>query len=83
MNNRSLVNTIITAAIVVVILPLLIMISTVCAGFGLELTGASGIGMFGAMGTPHVLMLLWTVVAVAIVASLIALLARDNTRQHA
>ena len=78
MDKRPLVYSLVTAAVVVVILPLLITVSAVCASFGLELTGAPGIGMFGAMGVPHVLMLVWTIVAVGIVIALVAVLVRDE-----
>ena len=80
MEKRPLVYSIVTAAVVVVILPLAIAVSAVCASFGLELTGASGIGMFGAMGIPHILMLAWTIVATGIVIALVALLLKDEWR---
>jgi hypothetical protein len=80
--NRGFVNTVIIAAIVVVILPLLAAIAAVGASFGIELSAGPGFGMFGAMGTPHVLVLGWTVIAAAIVAALVALLMRD-LRPHA
>ena len=82
MENRSLVNTVITAAIVVVILPLLAVGAAVCASFGIGLTGGPRLGMFGPTGASHVLMLAWTIVAVAIVGTLVGLLVKDHW-QHA
>jgi hypothetical protein len=76
------IDTVATAAVVVVILPLLAAIAAFCASFGIEVTAGPGVGMFGRMGAPHVLMLAWTVIAVAIVAALVALLVRDR-QQHA
>ena len=78
MDKGPLVYSIVTAAVVVVIVPLVIAVSAVLASFGLELTGASGIGMFGAMGIPHILMLVWTILAAGIVMALVALLVRDE-----
>jgi hypothetical protein len=79
MDKRPLVYSIATAAVVVVVLPLVIAISAVLASFGLELTGPPGIvGMFGAMGIPHVLMLVWTILAVGVVMALVTLLVKDE-----
>lgn len=80
MDNGSLVNTVITAAVVVVIVPLLALVAAVCASFGLDLAGGLPVGMFGTMGVTHVLMLVWTVAAIAIVATLVALLVNDQHR---
>ena len=81
MDNQSVVNTVIIAAVVVVILPLVATVAAVCASFGIDVTG-SGMGMFAPIGTPHILMLVWTIVALGIVTALVALLLRDQ-RQHA
>lgn len=82
MNSRSVIDTVATAAIVVVVLPLLAAVVAFCASFGIEVTAGPGLGMFGHMGAPHVLVLAWTVIAVGIVAALVALLVRDR-QQHA
>ncbi len=78
MNSRSLVDTVVTAAVVLVIVPLLATIAAFSTSFGIEATAASDVRMFGAMGTPHVVLLLWTIIAVAIVAALVGLLVRDR-----
>ena len=80
MDNRSRVNTAITAAVVVVIAPLLTLVAAVCASFGIGIAGGLPVGLFGTMGLTHVLMLLWTIAAVAIVATLVALLVNDQHR---
>jgi hypothetical protein len=80
MGNRKFIDTIVVAAIVVVILPLLVGIAAVAASFGIEVAAGPGFGMFGPMGTPHVLMLAWTIVAVLIISTLVGLLMND--RQH-
>jgi hypothetical protein len=51
------IDTIIVAAIVVIILPLLVSVAAVDISFGIEASAGSGFGMFGHMGTSHVLML--------------------------
>ena len=81
MNNRSLVDTVVTAAVVVVILPLLVAVAMFCASFGIEATAGADVGMLGPIRTPHVLMLVWIISAVVIVTSLVGLLVKD--RQHA
>jgi heme/copper-type cytochrome/quinol oxidase subunit 2 len=82
MNRRSLIDTVVTAAVVVVILPLVATVAAFCASFGIEATAAPGVGMFGPMGTTHALMLVWTVIAVVIVTALVSLLVGDK-QQHA
>jgi hypothetical protein len=81
MNNQSIVNTVITAAVVVVILPLLALVAAVCASFGIDVAGLP-VGMFGTMGAAHLLMLIWTIAATIIVGALVALLVSDQ-RRHA
>ena len=82
MNNSSFVTTTITAAVVVVIVPLLAVVATVCASFGIDVVGALPVGVFGRMGFTHVVMLVWTIAAIAIVATLVALLV-SNQHRHA
>lgn len=83
MTKGSRVGAVVTAAVVLVILPLLITISTFGAHIVLEATGGAGLGMFDHVSGIHIVMLGWTVVAIAVVGALItALLARD-IRQHA
>ena len=82
MENRNLVDTVITAAVLVVIVPLLAFVAAVCASFGVEITGGLPVGMFGTMGASHVVMLLWTIAAIAIVGTLVVLLV-DGRRRHA
>jgi hypothetical protein len=82
MNSRSVIDTVATAAVVVVVLPLLVAIAAFCASFGIEVAAGPGFGMFGRMGAPHVLVLAWTVITVGIVAALVALLVKDR-KQHA
>jgi hypothetical protein len=77
--NRSWADTIIAAAVVVVILPLLATVAAVCASFGVKLTGDTLVGMFGPLGLMHVVILAWTIAAVVIVASLIAVV-KDGAR---
>jgi hypothetical protein len=79
MNSRSLIDTAITAAVVVVILPLLVAIAAFLASFGIEAAAMPPVGMFGPIGTPHVLMLAWIIVAVVIVTALVALLVKDRS----
>jgi hypothetical protein len=80
MNKRTLVNTVVTAAVVVVIGPLLALVAAVCTSFGIDIAGGLPVGVFGTMGTTHVVMLVWTLAAVAIVATLVALLVADEYR---
>ena len=80
MENRTLVDTVITAAVVVVIVPLLALVAAVCASFGIEIAGGLPVGMFGTMGASHVLMLIWTIVALAIVGTLVALVVSRQQR---
>jgi hypothetical protein len=82
MENRAVTNTVVTAAVVLVILPLLAAVGAMLAHFGLEATGGAGIGMFAPMGGAHVLMAGWLVLAVVIVAALVGLLVKDS-HQHA
>ena len=82
MRYRSLIDTVVVAAIVVVILPLIVGVAAVGISFGIEVLAGPGFGMFGHMGTPHVLMLAWTIVAVLIISALVALLMNDR-RHHA
>jgi hypothetical protein len=81
MNNRSFVTTTIAAAILVVIVPLLAVAAAVCASFGIDVSGGLPVGLFGTMGFTHVVMLVWTIAAIAIVATLVALLASDRHGQ--
>lgn len=81
--NRSLVNTLVTAAVVLVILPLLIAVGAMLAHAGLEATGGSGMGMFGQMGPMHMAFAGWLVLAVVIVAALVGVLVKDSFQQHA
>jgi hypothetical protein len=83
MQNRSLINTVVTAAVVVVILPLLLAVAVMLGHAGLEATGGSGIGMFAPLGGMHVVAAAWIVLAVVIVAALVGLLVKDTHRQHA
>lgn len=78
MNAQSNIGTLVTAAVVLVILPLLATVGAVCAHLGLEVTGGSGIGMFDRMGLIHGVLLAWSVLAVAIVTALIASLMREH-----
>lgn len=80
MGDQKSIDTIIVAAIVVVILPLLVGVAAVAASFGIEVAAGPRFGMFGPMGTLHVLMLAWTLVAVLIISMLVGLLMND--RQH-
>jgi hypothetical protein len=82
MGYRSLIDTVVVAAIVVVILPLIVGVAAVGISFGIEASAGPGFGMFGHMGTLHVLMLAWTVVAVLIISTLVGLLMNDR-RHHA
>ena len=83
MENRSLINTVVTAAVVVVILPLLLAVSVMLGHAGLEATGGSGIGMFAPLGGMHVIASVWILMAVAIIGTLVGLLMKDTFRQHA
>jgi hypothetical protein len=80
MNDRSIINTVITAAVVVVIVPLLAVVAAVCASFGIDVSGGLPVGLFGTMGVTHALVLVWTIAVVAIVATLVGLLATDRHR---
>ena len=82
MGYRSLIDTVIVAAIVVVILPLLVGVAAVADQLRDRGSAGPGFGMFGQMGTPHVLMLVWTIVAVLIISTLVGLLMNDR-RHHA
>ena len=80
MDNRSIVNTVITAAVVVVIVPLLTLVAAVCASLGIDVAGGLPVSIFGAMGASHLLMLIWTLAALVIVTALVALLVSEQQR---
>jgi hypothetical protein len=82
MNRDSAINLVITAAVVLVVLPLLVTIATMGAHIGLEMTGGAGLGMFGHMGGVQMIGLLWTVLTVAVVAALIGLLRQEHQHHH-
>jgi hypothetical protein len=82
MNNPSFVTAPITAAVLVVIVPLLAVVAAVCTRFGIDVAGELPVGLFGPMGFTHIVMLVWTIAATAIVATLVALLVSDQ-RPHA
>lgn len=78
MNSRSLADIVITAAVVVVIVPLLVAVAAFLASFGIDVVAGPPISMLGRISTPHVLMLAWIIVAVVIVTTLVALLVKDR-----
>jgi len=67
------------AAVVLVIMPLLITLSTVGANIALESTGAQG-SIFGPMGASQAILAGWSVVAVTVVGALIAALIKEQVR---
>jgi hypothetical protein len=78
MNAQSNVSTLVTAAVVLVILPLLATVAAVLAHAGLEVTGGAGMGMFAHVGFVQAVVLVWSALAVAIVTALIASLLRND-----
>ena len=78
MAHRSLTEIVATAALVVVILPLLVAVAAVCVSFGIEAAAGPRFGLFGPMGTSHLLMLAWAIVAVIVISTLVALLMNDR-----
>ena len=70
MTNSSRATTWASAAIVLVILPLLVTISTLGANLAAESTG--GFSGLGDLGIVHAILFGWSVVAIAVVGGLIA-----------
>jgi hypothetical protein len=82
MENRSLINTVVIAAVVFVMLPLLLAAAIMLGHAGYEVTNGPGLGMFAPFGGMHVVMSVWIVAMVVIVGALVGLLMKD-THQHA
>ena len=78
MNAQSNVGTLVTAAVLLVVLPLIATVATVLAHAGLAVTGAGSIGMFDRLGLIQGVLLVWSAVAIAIVSALIVSLLRDE-----
>jgi hypothetical protein len=78
MDHRPIVNTLGAAAVIVVVLPML----AVVARSGIAVENGLRIPIFGSMGALQILVLVWSMAALAIVAALIALLIKD-ARRHA
>lgn len=76
---ESVVNTLVTATVVLIVLPLLITFSTVAMHFGFEFTETAGTGMFGHMGGMQLVLLVWTAIALALVGAMIAALMKDRS----
>ena len=76
MKNPSHATTLASAAVVLVILPLLISIATLGANLAVESTGASGI--FGPPNATSLILGGWSVVAVAVVGALIATVLKEQ-----
>jgi hypothetical protein len=81
MKSPSRATTWAAAAVVFVILPLLVTLSTLGANVALEATGAQS-SIFGAMGAPEAMLAGWSVVAIAVVGGLIGTLLREQLPQH-
>ena len=75
----SAVNTLVTAATVLIILPLLITFAAVATHFGFAVTDTAGTGMFAHMGGTQVVLLVWTAVALVLVGAMIAALMKDRS----
>ena len=71
---ESVVNTLVTAATVLIVLPLLATFAAVAMHFGFEMTGTAGTGMFGRMGGTELVLLVWTAIALVVVGAMIAAL---------
>jgi hypothetical protein len=77
MKNQSRAINLAMAAVVLVIFPLLITISTLGANVALESTGAQS-SVFGPLDMSQAIIGAWSIVAVAVVGSLIFALFRDQ-----
>ena len=80
MNDPSFVTPTISAAVVVVIVPLIAVVATVCASLGIDVARGLPVGLFATVGFTHIVMLVWTIAATAIVARLVALLVSNQHR---
>ena len=79
---ESVVNTLVTAAVVFIVLPLLATFAAVAMHFGFAVTDTAGTGMFGEMGGRELVLLAWSAIAVALVGAMIAALMK-NRAAHA
>ena len=77
MTDSSRVTTWASAAIVLVILPLIVTIATLGANLAAEATG--GYSGLGELGIAHAIIFGWSVVAIAVVGGLIAMLLKDQS----
>jgi hypothetical protein len=77
MTDSSHVNTWASAAVVLVILPLLVTIATLGANLAAETTG--GYSGLGELGLVHAILFGWSVVAIAVVGGLIATLLKGQS----
>jgi hypothetical protein len=75
----SVVNTLVTAATVLIVLPLLATFAAVAMHFGFEATDSAGTGMFGHMGAMQLVLLGWTATALVVVGGMIAALMKDRS----
>ncbi|MBI4262928.1 MAG: hypothetical protein HY657_01005 [Acidobacteria bacterium] len=76
MNNRTLIDLAVIAAVVLVMFPLIAIAAMITAHFGFGLFGSMS-GIFGQMGWMHAIGLLWALLTVGIVAVLVALLVQN------
>ena len=78
MKNPSRATNLATAAIVLVILPLLVTVASLGANVALESTHAQG-SVFGAMGVREAVLGGWSIVAVTIVGAMIATMFQESS----
>ena len=74
----SVVTTLVTATIVLIVLPLLATFAAVAMHFGFEGTDTAGTGMFAQMGLTQLVLMVWSAIALVLVGGMVAVLMKDK-----